>query len=148
MQGQTKKIKPDKSQAECFFCKKRGHWNRNCPQYIAFLDPNRLRKKQAITGQDIYMITLFNFSICDITDWVLDIDSPYDICNLLQELQVSRRFEQDERFLNIEDGRLVSVLALEILKLVFESHPVVLNNCHFCLSFFFKCYFCRPSGQK
>ena len=31
VQCQIKKIKPDKSQAECFFCKKRGHWKRNCP---------------------------------------------------------------------------------------------------------------------
>ncbi|XP_073107222.1 uncharacterized protein [Elaeis guineensis] len=39
------------SQAECFFCKKWGHWKRNCPQYIASLDSNRQRKKQAIAGQ-------------------------------------------------------------------------------------------------
>ena len=29
-----------------------------------------------------------------------------------------------------------SVLALGILKLVFESHTIVLNDCHFCPSFF------------
>ena len=82
------------------------------------------------------MITPCNFPICDITDWVLDTDSPYHICNLLQGLQVSRRFEQDERFLNVGDGRPVPVLALGILKLVFESHTVVLNDCHFYPSFF------------
>ena len=31
VQSQTEKIKPDKSQTKCFFCKKRGHWKRNHP---------------------------------------------------------------------------------------------------------------------
>ena len=75
-QGQTKKCKPDQSQAECFFCKKQGHWKRNCPLYIASLDPNRPKKKQGT-----YMITPCNFFICDTTAWVLDIESPYHICN-------------------------------------------------------------------
>ena len=57
VQGQIRKIKPDKSQAECFFCEKRGHWKRNYPQYIASLDTNKQRKKQAVAGQGIYMIT-------------------------------------------------------------------------------------------
>ena len=81
--SQTKKRKHDQSQAECFFCKKQGHWKRNCPQYIASLDSNRQRKKQAIAGQGIYTITHCNFSICDINDWILDTDSPYHICNSL-----------------------------------------------------------------
>ena len=35
--GQTKgkgKGKTAESKAECFFCKKRGHWKRNCPKYL------------------------------------------------------------------------------------------------------------------
>ena len=55
-QGQTKKCKPDQSQAECF-CKKQGHWKKNCPLYIASLDPNRPKKKQGT-----YMIIPCNFS--------------------------------------------------------------------------------------
>ena len=82
------------------------------------------------------MITSCNFSICDITDWVLDTDSPYHICNSLKGLQVSKRFEQGERFLNVGDGRSILVLALGILKLIFEFHTIILNDCHFCLSFF------------
>ena len=47
--GQTKgkgKGKTAESKADCFFCKKRGHWKRNCPQYLATLDPNRPSKKK------------------------------------------------------------------------------------------------------
>ena len=57
------------------------------------------------------------------------------MCNSLQGLQVSRRFEEGKRFLNIEDGRLIPILAIGIVKLVFKSNVVVLSKCHFCLSF-------------
>ena len=60
------------------------------------------------------MITPCNFSICDIADWILDTGSPFHIYNSLQGLQINKRFEQGERFLNVGDGRPVLVLALEI----------------------------------
>ena len=129
-QGQTKKCKPDQSQVECFFCKKQGHWKRNCPLYIASLDPNRPKKKQGT-----YMITPCNFSICDTSAWVLDTESPYHICNSMQGLQVSRRFDEGERFLNVGDGSKVSILALGIMNLVINSRNVILSECHYCPSF-------------
>ena len=81
------------------------------------------------------MITPYNFSICDSTTWILDIESPFNICNLLQSLQVSRRFEEGKRFFNVGDGRPVPVLALGTIKLVFKSNVIVLSECHFCPSF-------------
>ena len=65
-QSQKLKFKVDQSQAECFFCKKQDHWKRNCPQYIAFLDPNRpKKKKQSVAGQGTYVIIHCNFSLID-----------------------------------------------------------------------------------
>ena len=58
------------------------------------------------------MITSYNFSIYDSTTWVLDIKNSFNICNLLQGLQVSSRFGEGKRFLNIGDRRSVPVLAL------------------------------------
>ena len=57
-QSQKLKFKADQSQVECFFCKKQGHWKRNCPQYITSLDPNMpKKKKQSIARQGTYVIT-------------------------------------------------------------------------------------------
>ena len=81
------------------------------------------------------MITSCNFSTCDTMIWILDTDSPINICNSLQELQVSRRFGDGERFLNIEDERSVPFLALGITKLVFNFYIIGLSDCPFCLSF-------------
>ena len=66
---------------------------------------NRLkRNEQLVADQDAYMITPCNFCICDTTIWVLDTENLVHICNLLQELQVSKKFKNDERFLNMGDG--------------------------------------------
>ena len=81
------------------------------------------------------MITPCNFSICDSTTWVLDNESSFNICNSLQGLQVRKRFEEGERFLNVGDGRSVPILALETIKLVFKSNVIILSECHFYPSF-------------
>ena len=59
------------------------------------------------------MIFSCNFTICDTAKWVLDTESPVYICNLLQGLQVSKKFKNDERFLNMRDGNQVLILALK-----------------------------------
>ena len=41
------------------------------------------------------------------------------------------RFEEGEKFLNVGDGSLVPVLALETLQLIFESSSVMLDDCHY-----------------
>ena len=77
------------------------------------------------------MIIPCNFSVFDTIIQVLDVGSSINISNSLQRLQVSRRFGDSERFLNVRDGRSVTVLALKIIKFVFNSHSIVLNNYHY-----------------
>ena len=82
------------------------------------------------------MITLCNFSLIVTMTWVLDTGSPTHICNSMYGLQVTRRFGEGERFLNVGDRRSVSVLALRIIKLVFESQYIIFNECHYYPNFF------------
>ena len=104
---------------------------------MSTLDPNRPRKgkQQVVAEQGIYMITPCSFSIYDTANFVLDTGSPTHICNSLQGLQVSRIFEDGERFLMVGDGSKVPVLALGIVNLSLESCNIILNECHFCPSF-------------
>ena len=81
------------------------------------------------------MIKPCNYSIVDTANWVLDTGSPIHVCNSLQGLQVSRRFEDGEQFLSIGNGNRVPVLAVGVLRLVFESCTVELVDCHYCPSF-------------
>ena len=67
---QSKSSKVDKSQVKCFFYKKLDHWKRNYPTYIAIFNPNKpknKRKKQTVTSQGTYMITSYNFTVCNTT---------------------------------------------------------------------------------
>ena len=81
------------------------------------------------------MITPYSFSICDTTNWVLDTESPIHICNSLQGLQISRRFKEGERILNVGDGSRVPVLALGVMELCFESCKILLSDYRICPSF-------------
>ena len=76
------------------------------------------------------MITSYDFSICDTTIWILDIESP---CKLLQRLQINRKFENSKRFLNVRDGSYISILILGIFKPIFNSNNIILSDSHYCL---------------
>ena len=65
----------------------------------------------------------------------MNIESPTNICNSLQGLQVSRKFKNGEQFLNVGDGRSVSVLTLGIIKFIFNSNIIILSDYHYCLIF-------------
>ena len=81
------------------------------------------------------MITSCSFSIYDNLTWILDTGSSFNICNSLQGLQVIRRFEDNERFLNVGDESSVPVLTIGVLELVFNFYFIILNECHFCPTF-------------
>ena len=49
----------------------------------------------------------------------------------MQGLQVSRRFDEGERLLNIGDESKVPVLALGIMNLVINSRNIILSECHY-----------------
>ena len=81
------------------------------------------------------MIIPYNFSICDTSIWILDIESSIHICNSLQGLQVSKKFENDKRFLNVGDRSQVPILTLGVVKLVSKYNSVILSDYHYCPSF-------------
>ena len=69
------------------------------------------------------MITPYDFPICDTTTWILDIKNS---CKLLKRLQVSRKLENNKRFLNIGVGSYVLILILRIIELIFNSNNIIL----------------------
>ena len=44
-----------KPETECFYCKREGHWKRNCPKYLADLKSGKSRRKVYL----IYMLLMF-----------------------------------------------------------------------------------------
>ena len=71
------------TEAECFFCKEKGHWKRNCPKYLAE------KKKTGGSSSgilDIHVIDVY-LSGPRSNSWVFDTGSVAHICNTMQELR-------------------------------------------------------------
>src|SRR3954463_1580588 len=115
--------KPD---TECFYCKDKGHWKRNCPKYLAD------KKAGTIKGIfDIHVIDVFLTSPrC--SAWVFDTGSVPNICNSKQELRNRRRLARDEVTMRVGNGSRVDVMAVGTLSLVLPSGLVLnLNKCYY-----------------
>ena len=77
---QALKLKGGVAKGECHYCKKTGHWKRNCSVYLE--DLKKKRAEQASTS-GIYVIEV-NLSIS--TSWVLDTGCVTHICINVQEM--------------------------------------------------------------
>jgi hypothetical protein len=74
--------KPD---AECYYCKEKGHWKRNCSKYLADLKSGLVKKKKEGIS-DIHVIDVYLTGPRSST-WVFDTGSVAHICNSTQELK-------------------------------------------------------------
>ncbi|KAL8097078.1 hypothetical protein AgCh_030250 [Apium graveolens] len=87
---QALKPKGGVAKGECHYCKKDGHWKRNCPIYL--VDLKKMKAIQ-ISGSGIYVIEV-NLSIS--TSWVFDTGCASHICINVQGLQRSRTLAKGE----------------------------------------------------
>nr|XP_009590930.1 uncharacterized protein LOC104088033 [Nicotiana tomentosiformis] len=103
---------------ECFHCKKKGHWKRNCNEYLATLKD----KKQAETLiKNIFKVSL---ATTNSSLWVLDTDSGYNICNMLRGFKLSRRLKKGEINLQVGNGEKVAAIAVGSISLIMPSGKV------------------------
>ena len=128
--GKDPKSNP-KLDAECFFCKEKGHWKRNCPKYLA-------EKKKTGTSSsgifDIHVIDVF-LSGPKSNSWVFDTGSVANICNSMQELRRTRMLEKNEVTMRVGNGTAVAVIAVGTMPLHLPSELILeLSNCYFVLA--------------
>src|SRR3954453_16729899 len=131
--GKKAAAPPKKSKAgpkpntECFYCKGKGHWKRNCPKYLADLKNGNVKKKGIF---DIHVIDVYLTSTRS-SPWVFDTGSVANICNSKQELRNKRRLARDEVTMRFGNGFKVDVIAVGTLPLQLPSVLVLnLNNCY------------------
>ena len=75
---------------ECFYCKAKGHWKRNCKKYLAD------RKKPGFTSEGIKVIHVIDVFLSGphSKSWVFDMGAVAHIYNSLQGLNRTRRLER------------------------------------------------------
>ncbi len=122
--GKKKKNGP-KPETECFYCKGKGHWKRNCPKYLADKKAGNVKGICDIHVIDVYLTSARSSS------WVFDTGDVAHICNSKQELQNKRRLAKDEVTMRVGNGSKVDVIAVGTLPLHVSSGLVLnLNNCY------------------
>ena len=131
------------AKGECHYCKKAGHWKRNCPIYLEDL---KKMKAVQISGSGIYVIEV-NLSIS--TSWVLDTGCASHICINVQGLQRSRTLAKGEVDLRVGNGAKVAALAVGTYYLSMPSGLVLeLEDCFLRACDSQKHYFCFLFGQE
>ncbi|KAK1648278.1 hypothetical protein QYE76_066083 [Lolium multiflorum] len=129
----TPPVKPKtgpKPDAECYYCKEKGHWKRNCSKYLADLKSGLVKKKKEGIS-DIHVIDVY-LTGSRTSTWVFDTGSVAHICNSKQELKNKRRLLKDEVTMRVGNGSKVDVIVVGTLPLHLPSGLVLsLNNCYF-----------------
>ncbi|GJY31290.1 hypothetical protein Tco_0414785 [Tanacetum coccineum] len=107
----------------------KGHWKRNCPQYLAEL----LKKKKNATsragGSGIFVIELNTFLI---RSWIYDTGCGTHICNTTQGLRAIRKIKSGALSLYVGNGQREALEAIGNFDLSLpRGLVIVLNNCHY-----------------
>ncbi|KAI3778460.1 hypothetical protein L2E82_07787 [Cichorium intybus] len=112
-------------EAECFYCKARGHWKRSCPTYLQDLKDGKVKPSSA----GIY--TIFKNSPSS-SSWVLDTGCGFHICSDLQGLRESREVEHGRLNLIVGNRRSSPVTKIGTYSLVLSSGVCLklLNCCY------------------
>ena len=114
-----------KPETECFYCKGKGHWKRNCPKYLADKKAGNTKGICDIHVIDVYLTSTRSSS------WVFDTGAVAHICNSKQELRNKRRLAKDEVTMRVGNGSKVDVIAVGTLPLHLPTGLVLnLNNCY------------------
>nr|GEW29711.1 zinc finger, CCHC-type [Tanacetum cinerariifolium] len=107
----------------------KGHWKRNCPQYLAELMKKKKNMASGAGGSGIFIIelnTILNRS------WIYDIGCGTHICNTTQGLRASRKLKLGALSLYVRNGQREAVEAIGAFYLCLLSGlEIVLNNCHY-----------------
>jgi GAG-pre-integrase domain/gag-polypeptide of LTR copia-type/Zinc knuckle len=113
---------------ECFYCKKREHWKRNCPQFLED------KKNENVPSSSGILVIEINLGT-SISDWVLDTCSCAHICSNVQALKNKMLLGKGEMQLWVGNGTSVAAVAIGDLDLYLSSGLILeLSSVYFVLS--------------
>lgn len=125
--GEKPKVAADH---DCFYCKAKGHWKRNCPKY---LEDKRNGTVSSTSG--IYVIEIMTTNVLTLDNgptWVLDTACGAHITSYVQGLRNRRQVRKGEINLCVGNGASVAALSVGDLSLSLPSGLVLeLNNCYY-----------------
>ena len=106
-----------KKNDKCKFCKKKGHWQKDCFKFKAWLEK---KKNSADTS---LALVCFKSSLVDVllNSWWIDSGASIHIANSLQGFISKRRPNENEVSLCVGNGVQVKIDFIGVVKLSLES---------------------------
>jgi hypothetical protein len=117
---------------ECFHCKEKGHWKRNCKLYLASLKKDGGSKGTPTAHTLVVYVTDIFLANSYINSWVFDTRSVAHICNTMQGMIRSRSVEKGVVDFRVGNNARVATLNVRTMQLHLPSGFIMeLNNCYF-----------------
>jgi len=117
---------------ECFHCKGKGHWKRNCKLYLASLQKDGSSKGTPAAHILVVYVTDIFLANSYINSWVFDTRLVAHICNTMQGMIRSRSIEKGEVNFRVRNNARVATLNVRTMQLHLPSRFILeLNNCYF-----------------
>jgi hypothetical protein len=133
--GETSKPNPPTPKArpsadeECFHCKGKDHWKRNCKLYLESLKKDGGKGTTVAHTLVVYITDIF-LANSYINSWVFDTGSVAHICNTMQGMIRSRSVEKGEVDFRVGNNARVAALNVGMMQLHLSSGFILeLNNC-------------------
>jgi transposase InsO family protein len=105
---------PATSETECYYCKNKGHWRRNCPKYLADKKAGKVPSSSGIFVIETLLAT-------SSTDWIFDTGSCAHICRNVQALKSRRQLEKGEVQLRVGNGTCIFAMAVGNVEITLSS---------------------------
>src|SRR6187397_2402890 len=122
--NKEKKVASSKSDSECFYCKKKGHWKRDCLKF------KEDKKNGTVASESGIFVINFNFT--SLTSWVLDTGCGSHLCSNSQGLRNARRLEKGEIELRVGNGARIGAVSVGTLSLSLPTGLVLeLDNVYY-----------------
>jgi hypothetical protein len=135
--GETSKPNPHAPKArpptdeECFQCKGKGHWKRNCKLYLESLKKDGGKGTTIAHTLVVYITDIF-LANSYINSWVFDIGSFAHICNTMQGMIRSKSVGKGEVDFRVDNNARVAALNVGMMQLHLLSGFILeLNSCYY-----------------
>ena len=94
---------------KCFYYHLEGYWKRNYPKYLEEL---KAKKTQGNVPAKFLHVLKLNYVDNSTNSWIIDLEATNHVCSSLQMLNKTRRLEEKEFSVRVENGESVSAEAV------------------------------------
>lgn len=117
--GGVAKAKGLGTKGKCFHRSKKGHWKRNCPDFLS---------KKKTSSMIESLVSEVSFATGTSESWCVDFGATNHICNSLQGFRETRRLSNGEIIVNLGSEAKVDAVSVRVITLCFSDNKLILSD--------------------